>query len=732
MSLYICSLLLSCQGKEATPDLDARRTELAEGIFATQTAERPAPTVTPTSTFTITPTATPSPTPTVTPIPGYPVIANTSVPQTSEAIGVDTLNKITELATWGKGVAYHVSYSPDGAHLAVASSLGVYIYDGLDLSLEFFLPTRSPVKKTTFSQDSTVVAAGVDDETVLFWKVEDGSLYKSYQLDFEWSNPISSVAFAPDTETFAAGGYGGVALLRWEDGEQLGFLKTMDNDITSLAFSHDGNWMAAGTDSGEISLWNMGDLTQVQSMGHADEITTLAFSPDDELLASCGKDARIWQVESGQLVHIEEHYSCGLNFSPTGNYLAVGGLRTDFPNAGEVVFLQINDWSSFQEWDMSTNAILDVIYSPTDNNLVTLVDHRTVGKNFQVLQLWEDEGLKSWTYLGQAVVSLDFSQDGQNLLAGFKEGGVWLIHTKDGELQGTLDPLFDESENLLQPSHRFGLKKAFFSPDDLTIYTVFQNGSIGSASVDGGFSYMIVNWEEPPDGATLSPNGEIVAAGETSILTGSSGLSLWHSSGGSAYRTLTEENSASLLSFSPDGASLAVNKSGFRSTTSDSDIQVFDVESGSSIYDFEGEGQVSVLQFSPDAALLAVGTTDYQVQIWDMTEGTNIFVLDADKQVTSEPRPLPPRSTGDSGITCLSFSPDGRLLLVGTDYGSVQFWDVKAGILLNEIPYPIQGRSLDPYSEPESISVTSLAFSEDGSLLAVGGEDGTIGVWGIP
>ncbi len=65
--LFLAAVLAGCTS--GAEQRIAQETEIAAGIFATQTAQVPTPTLTPTATPTFTPTRTPSPTPTLTPTP---------------------------------------------------------------------------------------------------------------------------------------------------------------------------------------------------------------------------------------------------------------------------------------------------------------------------------------------------------------------------------------------------------------------------------------------------------------------------------------------------------------------------------------------------------------------------------------------------------------------------------------------------------------------------------------
>ena len=68
----------------------------------------------------------------------------------------------------------------------------------------------------------------------------------------------------------------------------------------------------------------------------------------------------------------------------------------------------------------------------------------------------------------------------------------------------------------------------------------------------------------------------------------------------------------------------------------------------------------------------------------------------------------------------LAFSPDGRQLASGHQYGSVRLWDVDAILEAKGAPKETHTISVAP------VSVVSLAFSPDGTRLAAGSEDARI------
>ena len=107
-----------------------------------------------------------------------------------------------------------------------------------------------------------------------------------------------------------------------------------------LAFSPDGNHLAASGLSTNVWLWNLRNPTKVRRLsGHAFIAGSVAFSPDGSLLAtpSLAGEVRLWKLPSClDPISLNGHVggSTAAAFSPDGKTLATAGtdLKVKFWN----------------------------------------------------------------------------------------------------------------------------------------------------------------------------------------------------------------------------------------------------------------------------------------------------------------------------------------------------------------------------------------------------------------
>ena len=150
-----------------------------------------------------------------------------------------------------------LAISPDGKFLASGDAGGeVRLWDLRDLSKPEEIPVHqcmSQVGSVSFSSDSRfLVAAG--DDGLKSWSVDSGREIELIKGD---THSINRAAFSPRGGLLAAH-YQDVKLSVWDtnDAREVAKFDSVP-ETTCLSFSADGRFIAAGSDNGSITLFDV-------------------------------------------------------------------------------------------------------------------------------------------------------------------------------------------------------------------------------------------------------------------------------------------------------------------------------------------------------------------------------------------------------------------------------------------------------------------------------------------
>ena len=205
--------------------------------------------------------------------------------------------------------------------------------------------------------------------------------------------PLTALAFRPDGQELAVGGYYEITIWNPTTGALLRRIGNIDQRTFGLAYNNEGTLLAAASGtpgiSGEVALIdpNQGTVTKVLA-NMPDNALDVQFNPAGNKLAACSADRsiRIFDVASAaQEKIIEDHadWVMGIAWSPDGTKLASasrdktakvfdaakGESLATFPGHQEVVYGVSFSADGSQVFTGGGNKVIHV-WNPNDGNKI--------------------------------------------------------------------------------------------------------------------------------------------------------------------------------------------------------------------------------------------------------------------------------------------------------------------------------------------------------------------------
>jgi WD40 repeat protein/serine/threonine protein kinase len=563
-----------------------------------------------------------------------------------------------------------IAFSPTGNLLAAANQVAdgqaeVRLWDLRSLDNRVSLPHEAPVMSLAFSPDGKFLATQDNREAVRVWEIESKQVLTNLVAgggagwpSQRWSSG-GVLRFSPDGTLLAfQSRFSSIRVMNWRAGTNTLVISPpppdrtdnpMVEQLTTLAFSPNGELLAWGVGQGTIRLWDMvqgqfaGELT-----GHRDSILGLVFAADGRRLASASGDQtiRVWNVADHREVVClrgNEQEVWGLDFLPDGRTLVSGGKD------GSVRFWNLNP-SGIARVHSALPIILPA-FTRDGQQFIGLE-----GGNGS-LSLWDARSLQRMETLSEWGTN--------NYCFGLSSNEKWLaVARRDEDSVRIWDwPTRTQVTNLDLPVRPRGVG---FKPGDQVLFAEYDlprpARTVGPASA--WKNWKTDSWEEvkrhPVDKlkpnvclGRFSPDGRLIAVG--------------YESGEIELRIVAEGRVISTLAgypsrvqdirFSADGRRLAA-------ASWDDFVKVWDVPSREELMTLRGHFTHTVsVAFSPDGQRLAVGgvgggVSDPRVKIWDLATRRELLTL-------------------AGAAWDLQFSPDGAMITareMGSKVWQTRFW----------------------------------------------------------
>ncbi len=288
-------------------------------------------------------------------------------------------------------------------------------------------------------------------------------------------NTVTALGWASDRQTLAVATGNGIGLYNLQTRQRFRSLYPRGGGVIGLAFSADGNWLAAGSRygsekegfAGDIQLWYGAFLRPLGTIyAETRAISSLAFTPDSNLLAVAFSST---DHDQNTVEFFNTHSWEVTRTMQTGAVLNIaiapaGGILASVPDRYAIRLWRLKDGALLDTLYTSfSGAVSSMAFNPAGNMLAT-------GHYDGAIRLWDiGSGKALVTMQTQGVVqSLAFSADGSLLATGssYQDSAVRLWKTADGTLLRTLE------------GHTAGVEYLLFSPAGQYLVSASYDGSV--------------------------------------------------------------------------------------------------------------------------------------------------------------------------------------------------------------------------------------------------------------
>ncbi|ODM97316.1 Periodic tryptophan protein 2 [Orchesella cincta] len=300
------------------------------------------------------------------------------------------------------------------------------------------------LKSVDLNQRRTLAVLGFESGALSLIELPSGSLIQEISI---MQQEITTLTFSPEGDWIAIGSSHGGLLVVWQQGH-------MDT-IQCLDFSTDGRWIVTGAHDGKVKLWETQNGFACHTFSeHTSVVTGILFMQNNKAVVSSSLDGTVRAFDTMRYRNFRTFLASrgGAQFScvaidSSNTYLASGSI-----DEFQVFVWHVQSGRLLMEISGHTGPVAAVCFSPKRGS--SMLASISWDKTLRIVDCLESDADAQVIPVECEATALAFRPDGNELVVATLNGNLSFINPDDQQVVGTVNGRFHMASTQIKGAAR--------------------------------------------------------------------------------------------------------------------------------------------------------------------------------------------------------------------------------------------------------------------------------------
>jgi len=297
------------------------------------------------------------------------------------------------------------------------------------------------LKCVDMNQRRTMAVLGFESGALTLVELPSGSLIQEIDI---MQQEITTLAFSPEGDWIALGSSNGGLLVVWEWTSESFVMKQQGHmdAIQCLDFSTDGRWIVTGAHDGKVKLWETQNGFAIHTFSeHTSVVTGVVFMQSNKAVVSSSLDGTVRAFDTMRyrnfrtfLASRSSQFS-GVAVDSSNTYVASGAID-DF----NVFVWHVQSGRLLMEIPGHTGPIASICFNPKRGS--SMLASVSWDKTLRIVDCLETDGSAQVISLEAEATALAFRPDGKEIVVATLNGNIAFVNPDEQQVVGTVNGRF--------------------------------------------------------------------------------------------------------------------------------------------------------------------------------------------------------------------------------------------------------------------------------------------------